>query len=147
MLLQLYFCTTVVPSSLIIIFYFLHNCNSGGKPCFFPFLYQRRTYYTCTRKYSRGRFWCSTTGNYDINRKWSYCADNSIYPTEPCYFPFMYKNKLYTSCTTAGRTDGKLWCSVNRNYDMRPSAVFCEPSGKQPRSQEESDQITPGCAL
>ncbi|XP_067326640.1 epididymal sperm-binding protein 1-like [Anolis sagrei] len=111
--------------------------NSGGKPCVFPFLYQRRTYYTCTRKFSKGRFWCSTTGNYDINRKWSYCADNRLeesYPTQPCFFPFMYRNKLYTSCTTAGRTDGKLWCSVNRNYDMKPSAVFCEPTEKSPCS-------------
>ncbi|XP_042331317.1 epididymal sperm-binding protein 1-like [Sceloporus undulatus] len=109
--------------------------NSGGHPCVFPFIYLRHTYYTCINKLSQGRFWCSTTGNYDKNRKWSYCADTRLgenYPTRACVFPFTYENKLYSSCTTAGRSDGRLWCSVFKNYDMNPSGAFCEPSEQAP---------------
>ncbi|XP_013930162.1 PREDICTED: matrix metalloproteinase-9-like [Thamnophis sirtalis] len=52
--------------------------NSGGKQCAFPFTYKKRTYYSCTNEDAEiGRFWCATTGSYDKDKQWSYCADTS----------------------------------------------------------------------
>lgn len=55
------------------------------------------------------------------------------YPTNPCVFPFIFENNLYSSCTTDGRSDGRLWCSISSNFDIEPMWVYCEPSGKQNR--------------
>ncbi|XP_032091849.1 epididymal sperm-binding protein 1-like [Thamnophis elegans] len=106
--------------------------NSGGKPCVFPFLYMSHVYYTCAgRPDHKGPFWCSTTGSYDKDKKWSYCADNRLdanYPTSPCIFPFIFENKLYSTCTIDGRSDGRLWCSISSNFDIEPIWAYCEPS-------------------
>uniref|UniRef100_A0A8C7E5M5 Fibronectin type-II domain-containing protein n=1 Tax=Naja naja TaxID=35670 RepID=A0A8C7E5M5_NAJNA len=52
--------------------------NSDGKQCAFPFTYKNQTYYTCTNEDAEiGRFWCATTGSYDKEEQWSYCADTS----------------------------------------------------------------------
>ncbi|KAJ7313794.1 hypothetical protein JRQ81_005496 [Phrynocephalus forsythii] len=111
--------------------------NSNGQPCVFPYIYMGRTYFTCNTKFSKGRFWCSTTGSYDKNGQWSFCADTRLganYPTQPCAPTFIYDGKLYSGCTSAGRTDGKLWCSLSSNYDLDPRGVFCEPSAPAPCS-------------
>nr|XP_034991092.1 uncharacterized protein LOC118094646 [Zootoca vivipara] len=108
--------------------------NSNGQPCVFPFAYKDRTFYTCTNEDDpRGSFWCATTGSYDKLQKWSYCADTrlSTKPTGPCVFPFIYKGKSYTSCTTDGESDGKLWCSLTSNYDEDPKWTYCDPSVDQ----------------
>ncbi|KAK9397124.1 epididymal sperm-binding protein 1-like [Crotalus adamanteus] len=89
--------------------------NSGGKPCVFPFVYMSHVYYTCASKSDRkGPFWCSTTGNYDKDKKWSYCADTN---PAPCSFPFIYRNKSYYSCITDGILFNQLWCATTTNYD------------------------------
>uniref|UniRef100_A0ABM5GSD1 Epididymal sperm-binding protein 1-like n=1 Tax=Pogona vitticeps TaxID=103695 RepID=A0ABM5GSD1_9SAUR len=109
--------------------------NTNGQPCVFPYLYLGRAYYTCNTKFSRGRFWCSTTGSYDKDKRWSFCADTRLganYPTQPCAPTFTYDGKLYSGCTTAGRTDGKLWCSLSSNYEVDPRGLFCEPSEPAP---------------
>ncbi|XP_044300700.1 epididymal sperm-binding protein 1-like [Varanus komodoensis] len=110
--------------------------NSNGAPCTFPFIYLGRTYYTCTNKFEhKGRYWCATTGSYDKDRKWSFCADIKLsvnYPEDPCRFPFTYKGKTYSGCTGAGREDGKLWCSISKNHDDNSQLVFCEPSDPAP---------------
>ncbi|XP_033025895.1 72 kDa type IV collagenase-like [Lacerta agilis] len=104
--------------------------NSNGQPCVFPFAYKSQTFYTCSNEDDpHGRFWCATTGSYDKDKKWSYCADTrlSTNPTGPCVFPFIYKGKSYTSCTTDGESDGKLWCSLTRNYDVDSKWTYCGP--------------------
>uniref|UniRef100_A0A8C6Y4H8 Fibronectin type-II domain-containing protein n=1 Tax=Naja naja TaxID=35670 RepID=A0A8C6Y4H8_NAJNA len=42
-----------------------------------------------------------------------------------CVFPFVYDGKLYFSCTTEGRHDGKRWCATTINYDLDKKWKFC----------------------
>ncbi|XP_067388874.1 epididymal sperm-binding protein 1-like [Emydura macquarii macquarii] len=47
-----------------------------GKPCVFPFIYNNFKFHTCTNlNTSTGKFWCSTTDNYDRDHQWSYCSE------------------------------------------------------------------------
>uniref|UniRef100_A0A8C6Y9B6 Uncharacterized protein n=1 Tax=Naja naja TaxID=35670 RepID=A0A8C6Y9B6_NAJNA len=106
--------------------------NSDGKQCAFPFTYKNQTYYTCTNEDAEiGRFWCATTGSYDKEEQWSYCADTSKITVGPCVFPFIYKGQSFSACTKAGSSDGKLWCSLSSNYDREPKWTYCTPSGTE----------------
>ncbi|XP_064355673.1 epididymal sperm-binding protein 1-like [Dromaius novaehollandiae] len=108
-----------------------HGGSSGGQPCFFPFIYKNRTFYTCTNEHMEdGQFWCATSDSYDRDRRWSYCADImlSSNPTGPCIFPFTYKGQTYTSCTTDGALKGLLWCSLSSNYEQDPKWTYCQAS-------------------
>ncbi|XP_054848607.1 fibronectin-like [Eublepharis macularius] len=109
--------------------------NSNGQACVFPFAYRNRTFYTCSDEHSvNGIFWCATTGSYDKDRKWSFCADTRQRANNmgPCVFPFIYKDKIYSSCTTAGTSSGKLWCSLTSNYDVDSKWTYCDPSEHLP---------------
>ncbi|KAG9476571.1 hypothetical protein GDO78_003227 [Eleutherodactylus coqui] len=44
---------------------------------------------------------------------------------QPCVFPFKYDNKWYPDCTTAGRSDGRLWCSTALEYEKERLYGFC----------------------
>nr|XP_013795004.1 PREDICTED: epididymal sperm-binding protein 1-like [Apteryx mantelli mantelli] len=108
-----------------------HGGSSGGQPCFFPFIYKNRTFYTCTNEdMEDGQLWCATTDSYDRDRRWSYCADImlSSNPTGPCIFPFTYKGQTYTSCTTDGVFKGLPWCSLSSNYEQDPKWTYCQAS-------------------
>ena len=37
--------------------------------------------------------------------------------SKECKFPFKYKGKTYSSCTTKGSKLGKAWCSTSTNDD------------------------------
>ncbi|XP_077171700.1 uncharacterized protein LOC143826690 isoform X2 [Paroedura picta] len=109
--------------------------NSKGQACVFPFAYRNRTFYSCTNENTEdGRFWCATTGNYDKDKKWSYCADTRQHEVNmgPCIFPFIFGGKTYSSCTTTGASTGKLWCSLSSNYDMDPKWTYCDASEPSP---------------
>uniref|UniRef100_A0A7N5P3I4 Fibronectin type-II domain-containing protein n=1 Tax=Ailuropoda melanoleuca TaxID=9646 RepID=A0A7N5P3I4_AILME len=70
-----------------------------------------------------------------VGIEWSYCADirlDANYPIGPCKFPFIFENKLYSACTTDGRYDGQLWCSLSSNFDNEPRWTYCEPSDPAP---------------
>ncbi|XP_068120881.1 uncharacterized protein [Hyperolius riggenbachi] len=106
--------------------------NANGSPCVFPFIYRGIYYNSCTAAgQDDRRLWCATTRNYDNDKKWGFCLDQALY-TEggnangaPCVFPFTYGGILYQSCTSAGQSDGKLWCATARNYDNDPRWGFC----------------------
>ncbi|KAJ7313793.1 hypothetical protein JRQ81_005494 [Phrynocephalus forsythii] len=109
--------------------------NSGGENCTFPFVYKKRIFYTCTDENALyGRFWCSTTGSYDKDRRWSYCADTRLaaHSQGPCVFPFTYKFKSYSTCTRDGEPSGRLWCSLSSNYDVDQKRAYCDLSESRP---------------
>uniref|UniRef100_A0A8C5F0I4 Fibronectin type-II domain-containing protein n=1 Tax=Gopherus evgoodei TaxID=1825980 RepID=A0A8C5F0I4_9SAUR len=111
--------------------------------CVFPFIYQGRSYPTCTQDGSwPRRFWCATTRNYDRDRRWSYLlAGNS---TAPCAFPFTYQNQTYLGCTAHGDASGRPWCSLTRNYDVDQKRMYCLDSG---RGQGEGQNYMGLCCL
>ncbi|XP_062500990.1 reelin-like [Corticium candelabrum] len=51
--------------------------NSDGQPCASSYTYDSKTYKGCTRDGREGiddELWCSTTSNYDKDKKWGYCV-------------------------------------------------------------------------
>ncbi|XP_028627994.1 coagulation factor XII isoform X2 [Grammomys surdaster] len=47
-----------------------------GKPCHFPFQYQRRLHHKCIHKGRPGsQPWCATTHNVDEDQQWGYCLE------------------------------------------------------------------------
>ncbi|XP_027722005.1 secretory phospholipase A2 receptor [Vombatus ursinus] len=50
--------------------------NSRGMPCVFPFQYNDRWHYECTREGREdGQLWCATTSRYEKEEKWGFCPD------------------------------------------------------------------------
>ncbi|XP_060550275.1 matrix metalloproteinase-9-like [Pantherophis guttatus] len=115
--------------------------NSQGKPCSFPFKFQGQMYSSCTTDGRRdGKLWCATTRDYDADWKWGFCPDQGLAVIggnsqgKPCSFPFKFQGQMYSSCTTDGRSDGKLWCATTRDYDADWKWGFCpdQASGPDP---------------
>lgn len=52
-----------------------------------------------------------------------------------CNFPFKFENKWYAECTSAGRSDGWLWCGTTANYDQDRLYGFC------PKKFQGSDNL------
>ncbi|KAM9284675.1 LOW QUALITY PROTEIN: secretory phospholipase A2 receptor [Cariama cristata] len=48
--------------------------NSFGFPCIFPFKYNNKWYYECTRD-GREFDWCATTTHYEQDEKWGFCPN------------------------------------------------------------------------
>lgn len=59
---------------------------------------------------------------------------------DPCVFPFTFLGQSYSSCTSQGRQDGKLWCATTSNYDTDKKWGFCPDRGTGPLP-------VPSCAL
>nr|XP_031314629.1 seminal plasma protein A3-like [Camelus dromedarius] len=87
--------------------------------CVFPFVYENRKYFDCTRRGSI-MYWCSLDAEYKEN--WKYCRNKDF---ARCYFPFIYHNKVYDNCTTLGSFNGKPWCSLSPNYDEDKVWKYC----------------------
>lgn len=48
--------------------------NADGKPCVFPFIFEGRSYSSCTTEgRSDGYRWCATTANYDQDKLYGFC--------------------------------------------------------------------------
>ncbi|XP_060137181.1 uncharacterized protein LOC132592948 [Zootoca vivipara] len=111
---------------------FIYNENGGndaGRPCVFPFVYEGETFYKCTQKDSPTRhFWCATTGNFDKDGKWSFCADieyGGIANGQPCVFPFTYKSRTFYTCSNEDDPLGRFWCATTGDYDKDQKWSSC----------------------
>ncbi|XP_005363192.1 matrix metalloproteinase-9 [Microtus ochrogaster] len=109
-----------------------HFGNANGAPCHFPFTFEGRSYLACTTDgRTDGAPWCSTTANYDSDRKFGFCPSEKLYTEhgnadgKPCVFPFIFEGRSYSACTTEGRSDGYRWCATTANYDQDKLYGFC----------------------
>ncbi|KAM9248266.1 matrix metalloproteinase-9 [Dugong dugon] len=106
--------------------------NADGAACHFPFTFEGRSYTACTADgRSDGMLWCSTTADYDTDRKFGFCPSERLYTQngnadgKPCVFPFTFEGRSYSACTTDGRSDGHRWCATTANYDQDRLYGFC----------------------
>ncbi|KAI1904963.1 hypothetical protein AGOR_G00011080 [Albula goreensis] len=104
--------------------------------CVFPFKYQDRLYYSCTRvNAGKHRPWCAITSDYDTDKLWGYCLGDGgasfLMGDSPCVFPFIYGGKEYSHCITTNHYPGAPWCATTSNYDSDPDHAwaYCPTSG------------------
>lgn len=110
--------------------------NADGQPCKFPFRFQGTSYNSCTTEgRTDGYRWCGTTEDYDRDKKYGFCPETAMSTVggnsegAPCVFPFTFLGNKYESCTSAGRSDGKVWCATTANYDDDRKWGFCPDQG------------------
>ncbi|XP_039256684.2 72 kDa type IV collagenase-like [Styela clava] len=115
---------------------FTYGGNSDNKPCVFPFVFLGKTYDSCTYDgRDDGYSWCATTSNYDKDEKYGFCPSRAHGTKggnsggDACHFPFKFEGYVYSSCTTSGRSDYKLWCATTDDYDRDEKWGFCNGNG------------------
>ncbi|XP_054835404.1 matrix metalloproteinase-9 [Eublepharis macularius] len=106
--------------------------NADGALCRFPFVFEGKSYSTCTTEgRSDGRPWCATTANFDQDKLYGFCPSELLYTYggnsggDKCVFPFVFDGDSYDGCTTEGRSDGYRWCATTDNFDRDKKYGFC----------------------
>ncbi|XP_002918683.1 macrophage mannose receptor 1 [Ailuropoda melanoleuca] len=59
-----------------------------------------------------------------------------------CAFPFKFENKWYADCTSAGRSDGWLWCGTTADYDADKLFGYCPLKFEGSESLWNKDPLT-----
>ncbi|XP_074657390.1 matrix metalloproteinase-9-like [Tubulanus polymorphus] len=96
--------------------------------CVFPFTYGGKQYTECTVT-DATEPWCSTTSNYNVDKRWRFCADwmrveyGGNTGGEPCQFPFLFAGVNISTCITS--YSDIPWCSTTANYDQEKTWSFC----------------------
>lgn len=106
--------------------------NANGAVCKFPFKFNGTSYSSCTSEgRSDGLLWCSTTSDYDKDKKYGFCPSELLYTYggnsdgDKCVFPFIFDGDSYDACTKEGRSDGYRWCATTDNFDKDKKYGFC----------------------
>ncbi|KAF1393119.1 hypothetical protein PFLUV_G00035150 [Perca fluviatilis] len=110
--------------------------NAEGAACKFPFTFLGEKYDACTTQgRDDGYRWCATTENYDQDKTFGFCPETAMSTVggnaegSPCVFPFTFLGDTYESCTSSGRSDGKMWCASTKSYDDDRKWGFCPDQG------------------
>ncbi|XP_068731030.1 uncharacterized protein [Montipora capricornis] len=104
-----------------------HGGTSQGACCMFPFMYNGAPQHRCTRA-ERGYRWCATTSSYDTDNQWGFCSGcflsfGGTSNGNCCHFPFTYRGKIYTTCTT--QDENRPWCATTFNHDIDKQWGYC----------------------
>lgn len=95
--------------------------------CHFPYRFGGQLYMQCIDSPWWG-YWCSTTIDYDTDKKWKLCTDHDILlpatdqRNPKCSFPFVKDGKQRVSCWLEG---GDFTCSTTANYDRDRQTDLC----------------------
>ncbi|XP_029879241.1 hepatocyte growth factor activator isoform X3 [Aquila chrysaetos chrysaetos] len=98
--------------------------TEDGNLCKFPFRYGGRFYHSCLSNLFSQKKWCSTTHNYDRDRRWGHCAslpeDHSDHcANNPCQnggtCSFAHGHRMY-HCTCPEEFTGED-CQMNKCFD------------------------------
>ncbi|KAK2855938.1 hypothetical protein Q5P01_004673 [Channa striata] len=119
---------------------------SNGEVCVFPFIYMKKSYTECTTEgRTEGKKWCSTTANYDTDRKWGFCGEGSGKRQSSILFtcdqsaghgsPQLLSETAGCSATFQWKTNAicpprKMECklvSQHHTFDLRPLSSLTEP--------------------
>uniref|UniRef100_A0A674JAS0 Fibronectin type-II domain-containing protein n=1 Tax=Terrapene triunguis TaxID=2587831 RepID=A0A674JAS0_9SAUR len=97
--------------------------------CVFPFIYQGRSYPTCTwdGSWAGWTLWCATTANYDQDSRWKRCYETD---GQPCVFPFVYRGRAFYTCTDEAAKPRRFWCATTGNYDRDRRWSYCPDTRK-----------------
>jgi len=67
-------CKLLINSYIILTEIYTIDGNAFGRPCHFPFLYEKKWYADCTKVDEQNqRLWCSIETDYSVNQLWGYC--------------------------------------------------------------------------
>ena len=82
--------------------------NAENATCAFPFTFEGLSWNQCTYKGRGGRPWCSTTSDYDTDKKYGYCDCSNVTPA-PTYTT---NDPLHYAFTQGNINDGVLKAMV-----------------------------------
>uniref|UniRef100_A0A8C2ZCN4 Insulin-like growth factor 2 receptor n=1 Tax=Cyclopterus lumpus TaxID=8103 RepID=A0A8C2ZCN4_CYCLU len=120
--------------------------TSDGDVCVFPFTLMKKSYTACTKdERTDGRMWCSTTADYDRDKKWGFCNAGNSSLTSSILFtcdqsanhgsPQLLSETEGCSATFQWRTSAvcppmKMECklvSQHQTFDLRTLSSLTEP--------------------